>query len=193
MLAAATTSDAGYADATPDWVKKKGRIAAAPRSVMQETLYGESIRRQVRPLVVETGTTKVAVPFAGPEQLPPQVQVSAPAVELAVAVTVYVPPLTEGEHVLVFAGGARLQLMPDGVLVIDAVAVVTVVVIVTATVELPGTTTHPVGCGDTPLLHGSIPCKFTVTVGEPVEVVNVQLPEPGAPGLLRSALITAVV
>lgn len=52
---------------------------------------------------------------------------------------------------------------------------------------------HPVGSGDTPLLHGSIPCRFTVTVGEPVVVVNVQLPVPGALGWLRSAVITTVV
>lgn len=52
---------------------------------------------------------------------------------------------------------------------------------------------QPVGGGDVPKVQGSIPFKLTVAVGEPVEVVKVQLPVPGAPAMFRFAVMFTVV
>src|SRR5690349_9436236 len=50
-----------------------------------------------------------------------------------------------------------------------------------------------VGGGEVPLLHKSIPCTVTTTVGEPVEVVNVHDALFGSPKLFMSPLMETVV
>jgi hypothetical protein len=57
-----------------------------------------------------------------------------------------------------------------------------------------GVVVHAGFDGEAPgLAQGSTPCSVTFTVGEPVAVVKVQLPEPGAFAMFRLALMFAVV
>lgn len=88
---------------------------------------------------------------------------------------------------------AKLHPNAAGLLEIDvAVALADAIVIVT--VDVPDVL--PVqagGVGERPVLHGSVPTIFTVAVGEPDAVANVQLPEPGLLGIFREAITAAVV
>ena len=52
---------------------------------------------------------------------------------------------------------------------------------------------HCGGTGETFNVQISTPCNVTVAVGEPVDVVNVQLPVPALPKPSRFAVIVAVV
>lgn len=145
----------------------------------------------VKPVVAAVGTINVAlfVPLGVHDPL----QVTAVGVApVGTAVNKYVPPFRVAEQVCVLPF-TPLHEAPGGLLVKDAVLVAPETTLSVTVDGVGGVIVHPVGSGDTPLLHGSIPCRFTVTVGEPVVVVNVQLPEPGALGWLRSAVITTVV
>ena len=86
---------------------------------------------------------------------------------------------------------APLHEAPAGLLVMDAVFVApdTILSATVDAVEVP----LQLGSGEALPKQGSTPCNFTITVGEPVAVVKVQLPEPGVFGMFRLALIDAVV
>jgi len=141
-----------------------------------------------KPVVTVVGTINVAS-LVGVAPFGVHDPVQVPAV---LAVSTYVPPFRVTEQ-FVEVPDPRLQDAPGGLLVKD-VGLPLADAMLSATVEgVGGVVEHPVGSGDMALLHGSTPCKFTVAVGEPVDVVNMQLPEPAAPSWLRSAPITAVV
>ena len=75
-------------------------------------------------------------------------------------------------------------------LVTDAVLVAPETILSVTMEGVPGVQPAAIGFA----MHGSMPCKLTVTLGDdPLDVINVQLPEPGAIGWLRSAVITTVV
>jgi hypothetical protein len=81
-----------------------------------------------------------------------------------------------------------VQLMPLGALTTFPYPVVCVLNCVVRVKLL-----QPDAGGEAPDRQGSVPCNVTVAVGDPVDVVNVQLPVPGEFATFKFAVTIAVV